>query len=220
MKKLHFIAHRGLSSNNCPDNSYLSVKNAINNHFSFIELDIQTSSDNQIVIYHDLFINNLLVHDLTASQLKQYGIITVNELFQIDDISNIKIIFDLKGKNSIDILLLNFLYTLPSSIINNIYISSFDFEHIRFLSQYRRLNLGLITSNKFLTSQLLIFIKDFNLSFISISYDALTDEVVDLCKRNHTLIFTFTSKNNFDLKYIHNFSVDGVFTDMNLNDII
>ena len=52
-----YIAHRGYTEN-YPDNSLHAFKEAIYHGFQMIEMDIQICKTREIVIYHDVFIDN------------------------------------------------------------------------------------------------------------------------------------------------------------------
>ena len=53
------IAHRG-HSDFYKDNTINAFLDAFKNNFDMIELDIVLTKDNQIAVYHDIFINHLL----------------------------------------------------------------------------------------------------------------------------------------------------------------
>ena len=54
------ISHRGyIDSKFTMENSHRSITNAINNDFDVIELDVQLTKDNIIILHHDLYINTL-----------------------------------------------------------------------------------------------------------------------------------------------------------------
>ena len=46
------IAHRGLHDDNKPENSLSAFKNAIKHGYA-IEIDLQMTKDNKIVVFHD-----------------------------------------------------------------------------------------------------------------------------------------------------------------------
>jgi len=53
---MKYIAHRGLV-NNTNDNSYLSLKKALESpKYIGIETDLRTTKDKKIILYHDLLI--------------------------------------------------------------------------------------------------------------------------------------------------------------------
>ena len=94
------IAHRGYSQN-YKDNTILSFKEAINNDFDIIELDIQITKDDDIIIFHDTYIedkinnSHLFIFELTTKEIKKIDpdIPTLNEFFSNIDTSKHNIYF-------------------------------------------------------------------------------------------------------------------------------
>ncbi len=75
-----FIAHRGLFNNvDLPENSYPAFEAAIDKDFG-IELDVQLTKDNQLVVFHDGNINRMCgvkkkISSLTYEQLSSYKLL-------------------------------------------------------------------------------------------------------------------------------------------------
>lgn len=75
-----FIAHRGLFNNvDLPENSYPAFEAAIDKNFG-IELDVQLTKDNQLVVFHDGNINRMCgvkkkISSLTYEQLSSYKLL-------------------------------------------------------------------------------------------------------------------------------------------------
>ena len=63
-----------------------------------IELDIILTKDNKIAIYHDTFINDKLIKNITYDELRNIDkdIILLETFFKIIDTSKIKIYIDIK----------------------------------------------------------------------------------------------------------------------------
>ena len=124
------IAHRGYSINE-KDNSIKSFEKAIYNNFDMIELDIQLCKNDKIIVFHDLFLNNKLVKDLTYEEIIKIDkdIITLEQFFNIEDINKIKIYLDIKGTGNIIKKLHQF---IKNNKINckNLYIASFNYIHV------------------------------------------------------------------------------------------
>ena len=51
-KRNKYIAHRGLHDKNIPENSMAAFKRAVEYGYA-IELDVQKTSDNELVVFHD-----------------------------------------------------------------------------------------------------------------------------------------------------------------------
>lgn len=79
-----FIAHRGLFNNiDIPENSISAFKKAINYNYG-IELDVQLTSDNILVVFHDESLLRMTGKDLTLrncsyKQIKNIKLLNTNE---------------------------------------------------------------------------------------------------------------------------------------------
>lgn len=77
LEKYKYIAHRGLHNEkyNILENTLEAFENAINNNYA-IELDVQLTKDNKLVVFHDYNIKRMTnkeayIKDLTLSELKK-----------------------------------------------------------------------------------------------------------------------------------------------------
>ncbi len=184
------IAHRGYSKF-CIDNSEEAFLEANKNNFDMIELDIQLCKTGEIVVYHDIFIDNKLVIDVPYEDLKKKKVITFNYFLQIIDISKIKIYLDLKGCESLAHELFKIIHNLDKT---NIFIGSFNRNHLNILFNYdNTLKLGFITSNTYIPIELDFLTK--NIYFISIEWSELDDNIVNYCRNKNILIFIYTLDN-------------------------
>ena len=60
-----YIAHRGHSfQNKTNENKIEAIKNAINLKYDGIEIDVQLCKTGEIVLFHDIYIDDLFVKDL------------------------------------------------------------------------------------------------------------------------------------------------------------
>ena len=78
-------AHRGLFDNNsdAPENSIAAFKKAVDAGYG-IELDVQLSKDNKLVVFHDATLNRMCgidgkVWEYTLEELKQFRLLGSNE---------------------------------------------------------------------------------------------------------------------------------------------
>lgn len=104
-----YICHRGLHNNkDVPENSLLAFKKAIDNNYG-IELDIQLTKDNQLVVFHDLSLKRMTgldkdIIDCTYDELQQLHLLDTDEkipLFkEVLDILNkdVPLIVEIKGE--------------------------------------------------------------------------------------------------------------------------
>lgn len=72
----NIIAHRGIHNNkDIPENSLLAFKTAVENNYA-IELDVQLTKDNVLVVFHDYDLKRMtnkngLIQDLTYKELQK-----------------------------------------------------------------------------------------------------------------------------------------------------
>lgn len=214
MSKCLSIAHRGYSSK-YGDNNLISFQEAINHSFDMIELDLQLSKDQQIIIHHDPYFEGVSLDKLTCHQIRQKGVLTLEELFNHLDYHQIKLNLELKGHDSqLPVLLIDFFkeYQIDTQ---EIYLSSFNCQFISHLIELRqqyqcRFQIGLISCNHYspkIRSQLLS-----NIDFFVLDYEFLNQETIDYCHQHQLLVFVFTNIDKFSYQYICNYHVDGVIS--------
>jgi len=213
------IAHRGYSDLH-KDNTKESFMSSVFHQFDMIELDIQLTKDDKIIIYHDTFIKNILIKTITYQKLLEIDqdILTLDDFFQIIDISKIKIYLDIKGNDSkISPILYDLIKNNPFSY--NIFIASFNLIIIKELYILNPcLQLGFITENLFPNEFFFFMIKEYNIRFIAFHWTMLDTNTIDFLHCNHVMVFTYTSKNKEILSFMENFDIDGIVTNGKLKD--
>ena len=150
------VGHRGVSGY-YPENTQASIEAAARLGLKWIEVDIQLTKDNHLVIAHDASIDRCsnghgTISELTLKQLKQYNfgswfdhcrfssekILTIEELFQIAQHLSLSINLELKVFQKASEQLCNRLeksLSLSSFPINNLIFSSFDHQALLNLRQ-------------------------------------------------------------------------------------
>ena len=79
-----FFAHRGVHDNiKIPENSILAFKEALNNNLN-IELDVQLTKDNILIVFHDSNLKRMTgidknIHELTYNELVNLKLLNTNE---------------------------------------------------------------------------------------------------------------------------------------------
>lgn len=79
-----YIAHRGLFNNiDIPENSLIAFKKAVLGNYG-IELDVQLTSDNKLVVFHDVSLKRMCgvdkkLTDCAYGELLQYNLLNTNE---------------------------------------------------------------------------------------------------------------------------------------------
>lgn len=132
------IAHRGLKDNFIKENTIEAFKNAVDNNYDGIELDIRMTKDKKIAVLHDKLINRTSngrgnINNLTYNDLKKYNFGTKkipSKLPLLDEIiskfSNLIIFIELKEKINREILL----EILNKNKTNTYYLMSFNKKYI------------------------------------------------------------------------------------------
>jgi len=210
------IAHRGYSDL-YKDNSKEAFLKAIDAKFDMIELDVQLSKDNVLIIHHDTFYKSNLLKNFTYEEIKQFDsdILTLSEFFHLIDTTSIKIYLDIKGNDlSICPVLLDF---LKGKNLKNIYIASFNLYILEYLQEYfPHVKYGIITSNSFSPSNLLQ-INCSNIHFFCIHWEMITKDVIDTLHERNILVYTYTCKNNDIFSFIKQYNVDGIVTNYKID---
>lgn len=198
---MDLIAHRGLTNENIKENTLKAFKNAINNNYNGIELDIRKTKDNVIVVIHDKYINRTSggignINNLTYKNVLKYNfgtkknkskIPTLKEVIKC--INNTNIFIELKeeiNKEELENIL-----KLNNS--NKYYIMSFNKEYIDNLLGIEY-NLGLI--NYVFNS----FIDYSNYNFVLVLEDLFNKDIYDYFKKLNIEVVIYNIRNNISLK--------------------
>ena len=198
---MHLIAHRGLTNEYIGENTLKAFKNAINNEYEGIELDIRKTKDNTIVVLHDKYINRTSngtgnINKMTYKEVSKYNfgtkkykskIPTLKEI--IKNINNTNIFIELK--ESIDKEELNNILKLNNT--NKYYIMSFNKKYIDNLIGLKY-NLGLI--NYVFNS--IIDYKNYN--FILILEDLFNKDIYKYFNKLNIEVVIYNTRNNISLK--------------------
>lgn len=207
------IAHRGLFDNiNIPENSLLAFKKAKSKNIP-IELDIQLTKDNVLIVFHDDNLQRMtgldaLVKDKTYSEIKDLHLLTTSEkiptlkevLTLIDD----KVLLDIEFKSTSKISTICNLFITEAKDYHNFIIKSFNpFIISYFKKNYPSIPRGLLLKNNqnshfyYLLHKLSIKIS--NPDFLSPSKKLLLNKnYLNLFSNYPLLIWTIKSKKEKD----------------------
>ena len=231
------IAHRGYSAScKYTENTLSACYNAVNKGFNMIEIDVQLCKSNDIVVYHDTYINHnqqyFKIENLTYQELKaiKHNVITLDDVINHIDFTtnptltqNTQLYLDIKGNNNNIIKPL--IEKLESSYENldNIILCSFNKKHIDAITLYNNqknytknhpkyINKGFITENIF-------DIKDLNhltnrTEYLIFHWTMLDEKTIKYCKAHNIKVFCYTCENRYILKEILEFDIDGVVSDI------
>jgi len=233
-KKPHLIAaHRG---NNYfyPENTLIAFENTKN--CDFIELDIQLTKDNKIVIIHDDtpkrtsdFNTSKKINELTLKELKEYSF---GEWFlKHKKIKDKKLIEKIKfqkiptleevlkiTKKPINIEIkstqmdLEQLLFLTKNKINKILFSSFHHYHLKTLKKLNpNINTALLDDKK--REQILEYLKEFKTNNYNISKEMTNEKYLKFLIKNNLNISVYTVNNKEKIRKLFKLGVKAVFKD-------
>jgi len=180
-----------------------------------IEMDLQLTRKNEIILFHDRHIKGNPVESYSYEEIKRINsnIIQLKHFFfNFPNYKNTKLYFDLKGKEELAVILKK--YIDDNNInTNNIYIGSFNINHLTILNNTGA-KLGFITCSKYTIPQYCNIVR--KLHFLSVDINILDNDIVKICKGLNKKIFVFTCTNEIDKHYIKLFDVDGIVSNIKL----
>lgn len=222
--KNKIIAHRGVFNNiDIPENSLKSFKKALELDYP-IELDVQLTKDNVLVIFHDYNLKRMTgdtrnIQDLTYNEIKELKLINTKEkiptLEDVLKLINDQVPLDIEIKNTKRISDTCNILIKKLKKYHNYDIKSFNPKIVRYLKvNYPYLNVGYLIHDKYdsyLLNKLLknkLVIKYCKADFIAISKRLLnTNKFKRLSKKYPTMIWTIKDKKEItdkDYTYICN----------------
>ena len=221
MLKMKFVSHRGRFSSDknekCSDNKIHAIARAFRfDKCAGVEIDVQLSRDNKVVMYHDLYIEGRFIADISSDELEiMYDIQKLEDLLKNVDVTSLmenKVLFlDLKGNDPNLIVHICKILSESKIVIENIIMFSFN----------RNLTASVPFSYKKGTTFEVIFRPD-EFSDILVAHDAvmmhwtsLCQSNIDICKESNKIVCCYTHKNDTELEYLKRFNgIDYVVTDV------
>ena len=220
--KLLEIAHRGYSEF-YKDNTLEAFEKAILHKFDMIELDIQLTKDEKIIIYHDTYIkntnNSYFIIDLTLEEIKSIdsSILLLSEFFNFlikNNYNNFPLYLDIKGTKRIVPHLITLISDIKNSFnINKIYIASFNILIIELLYKLNNsLNYGIISETMFTSDISKILIDKYKLKFFCFHWSVLQHDEIEYLHNSSLLVFSYTNKFDIILQKMKQYNLDGIVT--------
>ena len=200
------IAHRGMFDNiKIPENSLSSFKKALKYNYS-IELDVQLTKDNILIVFHDTNLKRMtgvdkLVKDSNYEEIKELKLLNTKEYIPtLDEVLNLinnKVLLDIEVKDTKKIKEITSILKDKLSNYNNYVLKSFNPKIVRYLkNNINNTEVGYLidSKHKFLYSNLII--KYSKADFLSISKKLLkTKKFQKLKNKYQLLIWTIKDKN-------------------------
>lgn len=224
-KYTHITAHRG-SSSKAPENSISSILQAIMDGADYTEIDVMTTKDNQVVLFHDptLYkVNNSIVaiKDLNLEDVKKIDngsyfspkfkgekIPTLEEALKIAK-DKIKINIDLKILKENDALPIEVAKLIKKyQMEEQVIVSSSDYNAIQQIKSYcPDVKIGYIMNVGFGNFSAL------DVDFISVEYQMLTPSMVYMMHALNKEVHVWTVNSTEHAKNAIKLRVDNVITD-------
>lgn len=221
MNSYLIMAHRGVYNNvDIPENSLLSFKETLKLNYP-IELDINITKDNVIVVFHD---DNLLrmtsldkkINNITYNEIKNLSLLNTKEriptLEEVLKLVNGKVLLniEIKKTNNYKVLIDNLIYLL-NKYTGKYIIQSFDYKCLLYLkNNYPNIIRGLLISknNNKIYNYIcnIIYIKMCKINFISISKKLINNKkYLKYINKYPTYIWTINSIEELD-KYLNKYT--------------
>jgi len=234
-----YYGHRGVPTL-APENTLLSFQEAINNNMNGIELDIQLTKDNKLIVYHDEYIEydglKTKISNLVLEQVQQIDVKNnfhdlpfqkIPELFEVLDILSTNIILNIEIKsyqsnffsNGIESELLN---VIDGKInIQQLVISSFNpFIIKRVKKMNKKLTTALIFSSnsyRWFSITMIPNYKAFSAyckpDIFHVNIDDINNKMVDWFRKRDIPLYAYTVNTKSDLYKAKIYNLNGIFTD-------
>jgi len=213
------IGHRGAAGHEV-ENSIKSIKKGISFDVDYIEIDVQRTKDNKIIVFHDKRLNRLTnysktIFDYTFKELKDNVTLSngeslplLSEVCKIIAESNKKLFIEIKSIN-IEKEVIDIANRYLSK--NNYIIGSFFHKAILKVKQIDNsintlalLEGGLIDITP--------IIDDTNCDYIGMGYQFIDGDIVDSIHKQNKKIFLWTVNYVDDIKKAIELNVDGIIS--------
>lgn len=224
------VGHRGVAGL-FPENTRSSVEAAIELGLEWVEVDIQPSKDNHLVVCHDHTINRCSngrgrIDRYTLDELKQFdfgswfdskfaqqSIMTLAELLSLATKHQLKLNLEIKiDRHDADLVcqLVDQELQRNSTDLDSIILSSFNHDVIRCLHQIRpEYKLAVLCDRVNRQTELLL--KQVSAFSCNVNYKRLNQSQVDRLKQQGYQVWSYTVNNPNSLRHLAN--LDGIFSD-------
>ncbi|MDN5303936.1 MAG: glycerophosphoryl diester phosphodiesterase [Fusobacteriaceae bacterium] len=228
---MKIFAHRG-ASGNAPQNTISAIKLALEEKSDGIEIDVQLTKDNKVVVFHDWDINKITnlqgeIGEYTLKELKQLDvglcfsdkfknerIPTLDEVLDIvpkDIILNIEL--KLKAYNTAPLVEKTAEILKKRNRYENILISSFNHKNLeKFNTILPEIKIALLYSANIINP--IHYLNNFSMDIYSFNLDSnyINKEIINTLHKQNKKIFIWTVDNIKDAKLFMEMNVDGIMT--------
>ena len=233
----YVIAHRGISGR-YPENTLLAFQRAIEAHSDWIELDVQTTSDDVVIVCHDGTADRCTnghgyFKTMTLREVKQldagirFGssfagerIPTLEETLDFLGDGRIRVCIEIKGHTTGDCLETAWgtvRILQERKFLRHAVISSFNPEALRTLKTWEPLiatSLDPTPQDGTLTPwELCQQVLGFNINAMQHTYDTLTPDLIEEAHQHGFSLWTWTVNQPDDMRRMVEMGVDAIMTD-------
>ena len=200
------IAHRGYSLK-YRDNSIEAIREAIHREYDGVEIDVQLCETGELILFHDVYIKGKFISEMNLSQLKEMGIITLQQVYEeIPEIRRTLLILDIKGADLNVTRALEKFYENEST--ENVFFCSFNRKIVYRLP--KEFKIGSTFETTFHKSEYPLI--TMALDAVILHWTCLDHEFIEYCRSKDIKVYTYTHKEDEELEYMYRYGVDGIIT--------
>ena len=217
MNSILKIGHRG-AKGYVAENTLASFQKAIELGVDGIELDVHLSLDGKVMVIHDDTVDRTtsakgLIKDFTAKELKQFGIPTLESVFELVKQKTF-INAELKSFETADKVaeLIERYISDKRWKYDDFIVSSFDWnalQQVHFLND--KIRIGVLTNTDL--DLALAFAKFIKAYSVHPYYHLLTAENVAQMQSKNYKVYPWTINEPEDIIFVKSLNVDGIITD-------
>lgn len=232
-KRIEVIAHRGFSGI-APENTLLAIQKAIEIKVDMIELDVQMTADQQLVVFHDETIDRMTdgkgwVKDFSLARLKEFEICdpknnivgeripTLAEVLTlIEAHQHIKLNIELKTDrvhyDGIERLVLREVNRFV--MVDRVIYSSFNHQSLRRMKQMNpKASIAALFDVHDLPMKPWEYILQMEADAIHPHYSTVERDWLEVCQQHRILVRPYTVNSVYTMEQFIQFEVSGMFTD-------
>ncbi len=223
-ENIKITAHRG-SSTFYPDNTFVSMNEAVLERADYIEIDVRVTKDGKIVVFHDKNLKrvcnlNMKIEDMTLKEIKNIDNGSYkNQLFKGEKIPTLEEVFErykdkikfnlhLKVSDKNDILIKEVDKIIDKYHMNsNVIITCSNREIIeKYKKENPKSKTGLIMGKN------INKIENCSCDLFSLKYDLVSKEVVDKIHKNNKEVHVWTVNDADKISRLIDLGVDNIIT--------
>lgn len=216
---IYRIGHKGAAGYEF-GNSISSIIKAIEFDVDFIEIDVQTTKDGTLVVFHDYFLNGLtngdgLLVENTFEEIQHLRlkngdpILTFEYLCQFCSSRNLKLLVELKNED----IALKAIRILDQHYASNTdYIISSFFHNQLLEVKLNNINVKTCIIFEGYPIDMEAFIIKSRADYVSLGYESVSDNMLNTIKKLNIKIILWTVDNIYDIKNALKMMPDGIIS--------